>query len=190
MAATTTHLPQQNDGTVDGHRYFLCQPNRGLFVRIARCRTRAGYSVADGRHVSFPSRTLGKKANGEGWNTNLTNQNTPYATAAHNVRNGSAPPYLSDVCRRDGTGLASSTTRQPHRERSADPRLNAAQWVPIESSETHCRGSRRWEINAARRHDVQLESDSSESSSSESASSESDGSQVVNKCLVLLCSSS
>lgn len=178
MPPTVPHPLHQNDGSVDGRRYFLCQPNRGLFVRIARCRTRAGYSVGDGRHVSFPSRTLGKKADHAGWNTSLPNQNTPFALAAHNARNGSAPPYLSDISRR-----ASLASGQPRRERSPDSRPNSATWVPIGSSEPHCRGSSRYEISA-RRHDIQLESDSSESSSSESASSGSDQSQVMTKSAV------
>ena len=160
-------------------------------MRIARCRTRAGYSVGDGRHVSFPSRTLGKKANDGGWSTKNSNQNTPFATAAHNARSGSAPPYLSDVCRRDSASASPplGTTRQPRRQRSPDSRPNAVKWVPIESSETNCRESRRWET-IARRHDIQMESDSSESSSSESASSESGRSQVINILVVFLYSSS
>lgn len=168
------HPLQQNDGTVEGRRYFLCEPNRGLFVRIVRCRTRAGSTTGDGRHVSFPSRTLANKANDEGLNTKLSNRNTPYAAAAHNAKNGSAPPYCSGLSRRDSFGLASGDIHQPPYERSAGVRHNVRNWVPFSSSENRCQGSRSDGIDAAR-HGIQLESDSSESSSSGS-----DRSQVTN----------
>lgn len=175
-------LLKQNDGTVDGHRYFLCHPNRGLFVRITRCRTRAGYSVGDERHVSCPWRTLGKKVGDEGRNTKLSSRNTPHTAAAHNAKDRSAPPYLSENFRWDNTSLISGNIRQPCRERSrVDSRLNGIKWVPIENAETRRQWSRRYEVGA-RRHDIQLESDSSESSSSGSASSGSDRSQVKSIC--------
>ena len=140
---------------MDGHRYFYCRPNRGLFVRITRCRTRAGHSVDDGRHVSFPSRTLGKRVDGDGWNAN--------------VKSGSSPPYLS-LSRRAGTSPVSSDAHQPQREESrvdAQPQAKKCKkWVSVGVSET-----------GARRNVIRLESDSSETSSSESSSAESSSSE-------------
>lgn len=158
-------LLQQNDGSVDGHRYFLCHPNRGLFVRISRCRTRTGHSVGDGRHVSFPSRTLGKRVHGDAWNAN--------------VKKGSSPPYLLESFQWAGTSPAASDAHQPYRQQPrTDARPNARKskkWVPIDVSST-----------GTRRHTIQIQSDSSESSSSESPSSESDASEVI---LEIVCSS-
>lgn len=61
MGKKTTSTPKpnvssQNDGSLDGCRYFQCNPHRGLFVRTARCRRRYGrFDASDEHHASFPA---------------------------------------------------------------------------------------------------------------------------------------
>lgn len=43
--------PSQNDGSLEGRRYFFCAPQRGLFVPAARCRKRGKQGMSRGRRV-------------------------------------------------------------------------------------------------------------------------------------------
>lgn len=182
---STAHLPprparmhfQQNDGSLDGIRYFLCHPNRGLFVRIARCRTRAGYSEVNERHVSFATRTLGKKVCDHGWSAKVPKRNRPFATGPRGVKNGSSSPHLTETSK-EGSGTL--TSRSAHRPQRVDARLNTTTWVAGDISETARGDLHRYGLNAPRQG-TQPESDSPERVSSEISLSESDLCQVIRK---------
>lgn len=166
---------QQNDGSLDGIRYFLCHPNRGLFVRIARCQTRAGNNVGDERYASFATRTLGNKADGDGWRAKVPKRNTPFATGPRGVKNGSSSPHLTEAC----TGGSSTLTPgDAHRPQRVDAWLNTTTWIPGDNIETARGESHRHGLNAPRQ-DTQPESDASERVSSEISLSESDLCQVI-----------
>lgn len=51
----------QNDGSLDGHRYFLCRPGRGLFVRTERCKIYEGrYTVDQRRRALHVAEAIGQ----------------------------------------------------------------------------------------------------------------------------------
>lgn len=57
-------LCAQNDGTIAGRRYFVCDPYRGLFVRVGRCRkhhVRTSTSNINGRIPLIQGRDKGNR---------------------------------------------------------------------------------------------------------------------------------
>lgn len=113
-------------------------------MRVTRCRTRAGHGVSNTRHVSFSTRSLGRKAGNHGWNTETTNVNTPNTAGACKVKDGASKPCFSEVYRRRCTGGSSSGILRPSSgESRVGPRLNAIQWIPGDISASGHRESRR-----------------------------------------------
>lgn len=170
---------EQNDGSLDGYRYFLCHPNRGLFVRITRCRTCIGHNVKDARHVSFSGRTLGEKAGIGDWSSKPLNQIRPNTVDAYTVRSASEPPYLSDIARWNSASVGSSGSCRPRRKQHrADAQLNTTKWAPADTSGSGRRETRRYD-SGARRTDTRHNNIAPDSTSSgSSTSSETDPLEV------------